>query len=98
MTFDLSPHTVPAIAMMAGLILGLAHFTSLRTVTAMLLAGRHPARALALQLARMAVIVAAFAGFAVAGALPLLGGTTGLLIGRTIVLRRVRRETECATR
>jgi len=93
MSEALIPLGTTLLTLAAGFLLGLAHFASLRTVTAMLLSGRHPARAIALQVARMGVAVAVFAGFAFAGALPLICGALGFLLGRAVVLRRSREET-----
>jgi len=90
---DLSPFLLAALTLAGGVLLGLAHFASLAVVTRLFLDGRQRGRAVALQLARMAVAVAVFSGFALAGALPLLSGALGFLIGRAIVLRRSREGT-----
>ncbi|MHC9236452.1 N-ATPase subunit AtpR [Pseudooceanicola sp. 502str34] len=92
MTSLLAAHPVPAAiaALVAGLLLGLVHFGTLRRVTELYLSGGALWRPLALQLARLAVLAAALVLCALAGALPLLAGALGLLLGRAIVLRRTR--------
>ena len=85
-----SPYALAAIALTVGILLGLAHFATLRKVTDLFLSGQHRARALGLQLARMGLAVAVFSGLALLGALPLLCGALGFLVGRAVVLRRAR--------
>jgi F1F0 ATPase subunit 2 len=88
-------HMPPAagavIGFLVGVALGLFHFASLRRVTALYLSGRDIWRALALQAARFAALLAVLVLLAHAGALPLLAGTLGLLVGRAIVLRQARK-------
>lgn len=79
-----------ALGLLAGLALGLFHFATLRRVTDLYLSGTAPARALAFQLARFALLIGALVLLAIAGAAPLLGGALGILLGRAIVLRRTR--------
>jgi F1F0 ATPase subunit 2 len=78
--------------LVAGGLLGLFHFHSLRTNVRRLIDGALLA-ALLLQLSRFAVTAAGLIliarGF---GALPLLEGMIGLLIARSAVLRRERRK------
>lgn len=90
MTDLIADYPVPvALAfLLAGILLGLVHFASLRRVSSLYLSGASPGRALALQMARLAVLAGALAGFALLGALPLLAATLGLFIGRAIILRR----------
>ena len=78
------------LALVAGLVLGVAHFATLRKVTDLYLGGTAPGRALALQLARLAVLGGFLTVLALTGAAPLLAGVVGVLIGRAIVLRRAR--------
>ncbi|SDL24486.1 ATP synthase subunit I [Aliiruegeria lutimaris] len=84
----LPPLALAALGFAAGLALGFAHFASLRRIVTLYLSGAAPARALALQLVRFAVLVAALAALARIGATPLLAGALGLLAARTVVLRR----------
>lgn len=86
MTTALLLHALPGLA--AGTALGLAHFASLAWNTRLYVTGG-AARALAVQLLRLAVLAAAFAGLARLGALPLLAGALGLLLARQLVLRRL---------
>ncbi|MCR8549923.1 hypothetical protein M4578_19015 [Salipiger sp. P9] len=79
-----------ALGLMAGLALGLVHFATLRRVTALYLSGAAPARALAFQLARFALLIGVLVLLATAGAAPLLGGALGVLLGRAIILRKSR--------
>lgn len=80
-----------ALGLVLGLALGLIHFASLRRVTTLYLSGGSPARAIALQLGRLALLGLGFAGLAWLGALPLLAGAVGVLIAREVILRRVKR-------
>ena len=75
-----------------GIALGLAHFASLRRVTAMYLSGGSPVRAVLLQLARLALLGGVLLLFAQLGAAPLLASALGVLIAREAVLRRARKE------
>lgn len=75
-----------------GIALGLAHFASLRRVTAMYLSGGSPSRAVLLQLARLSLLGGMLLLFAQFGAAPLLASALGVLIAREIVLRRARKE------
>ncbi|MGI3166069.1 ATP synthase subunit I [Pseudooceanicola sp. 200-1SW] len=87
------PAATALLAALLGLGLGVVHFASLRRVTDLYLGpGRAPARALALQLARLALLVAVFVLLAGLGAYPLLAGAAGLVLGRALVLRRARAE------
>ena len=93
MSAILTPYGLALLTLVAGLVFGVIHFTSLRAVTALLLSGEGRTRAVALQLLRMGLAVTVFVGFAFAGALPLLTGALGFLLGRAIVLRRTKAET-----
>lgn len=80
------------IAVLAGgMALGFVHFTSLHRITDDYLGG-HPGRALAFQLTRIVVMVAALVFLARLGALYLLAGAAGVMIARFIVMHRARRE------
>ncbi len=81
----------PLAAAAVGLTVGLFHFSTLEKVTRMYLHGGSLGRAIAFQIARLGLLAAVLAVLAHAGAMPLLGGALGLLIGRAIVLRRKRR-------
>jgi F1F0 ATPase subunit 2 len=72
----------------AGMALGLAHFASLAWNTRLYVKGG-AARALTVQLLRLALLALAFAWLARSGALPLLAGALGLLLARRLVLRRL---------
>ncbi|MCA0920139.1 ATP synthase subunit I [Pseudooceanicola nanhaiensis] len=85
-----APLLLAALALAAGTGAGIVHFASLRRVTALYLEGGLAARTVALQLLRLALLAALLVGLALLGALPLLCGTLGLLLGRQIVLRRAR--------
>ena len=71
-----------------GLVAGTLHFLTLRRGTALYLGGGSPARAIALQLARLALLTAVLAGLAWLGAAPLLAGALGVVAARHLVLRR----------
>lgn len=87
---SLDPVFAAALGLAAGLALGLMHFATLRKVTQMYLSGGSYGRAIALQLARLALLAAALSGLALAGAVPLLSAALGLLIGRAVIFRRNR--------
>jgi len=73
----------------AGAIIGASHFLSLRWNLRLLAGGRSLMPALAVQLGRFAAIAAILAVIARSfGALPLLAATLGILLARTIVIRR----------
>jgi len=72
-----------------GFIVGLVHFLGLRPTAALFAAGR-PGRALALQVARFALVGLVFFALTRLGALVLVAGLGGLLIARGLVLRRIR--------
>ena len=77
----------------AGVLLGLAHFTSLRR-NAGLFATGGAARAFGMQALRFVVLAAGLGGLAYFGATALLSGALGLLLARTVVLRRHRKQGE----
>ncbi|SFC67181.1 ATP synthase subunit I [Tropicimonas isoalkanivorans] len=87
----LPPIAGAVIGFLVGVTLGLVHFSSLRRVTVLYLAGRDIGRALALQAARFANVLAVLVLLARVGVLPLLAGTLGLLVGRALVLRQARK-------
>ncbi|ACC70315.1 ATP synthase subunit I [Paraburkholderia phymatum] len=74
-----------------GLLVGAAHFASLRWNAALFVAGC-PVRALALQLSRFALTAAVFIVLAKVGVLALLGGTGGIMWTRSIALTLGRAE------
>lgn len=75
----------------AGLVLGVAFFALLERNVALYAQGR-PLAAGLLHLARIAVLVAVLGAAVHFGAGPLLACATGLVGGRWLVLRRVRKE------
>ena len=80
-----------AIGAGAGFVAGCVHFLGLRPTAALFAAGR-PRQALALQLARFALVALVFFALTRIGALALVAGLGGLLAGRALVLRHVRIE------
>lgn len=91
-TFFLSHQAlVPALAALAaGFALGFIHFRTLARAADAFASGQ-PARALALQLARLALMGGFLFAVAHAGALPLLAAAAGVLASRSLVLARHRR-------
>ncbi len=90
----LFPYLYPAVqlilAVVAGLMLGLFHFASLRWLTRHYLLASLPFVMAAWAL-RIMVLIAAFVLLARWGGGPLLAGAIGLLIGRWWIMRRVRK-------
>jgi hypothetical protein len=84
----------PAACLVAGTSLGVAHFGSLWRA-ARLLTGRGPGlTTIALMIARWALLGGALALASLeGGAAPLLAMALGVLIGRSLVMRRVRAPT-----
>lgn len=74
----------------AGVVLGIAHFGSLWWNTRLYAAGT-AGRALAVQVLRIAVLVAVLALLARLGTAALLGGAAGLLLARAVLVRRLGR-------
>jgi F1F0 ATPase subunit 2 len=89
---SLPPLAGAAIGLAVGLALGLAHFASLRRVTALYLDGGSPARAVALQLLRLALLAGLMLLLARLGAAPLIAGALGTILAREVILRRARKE------
>ena len=89
---SLAAQTLPgvALALVAGGAGGWLFFASLRRTVDLWLSGGAATRALALHLGRFVVLGAVLAGAALAGALPLLAATAGVLLARALVLRRAR--------
>ena len=75
------------VSVVAGLVLG-AGFFSLLGLNVRLYGSRRWPVAMVLHLARWALLAAALVVAARAGALPLLSMTLGLLIARTVIVRR----------
>jgi F1F0 ATPase subunit 2 len=93
MISNILPLALQALAgLAAGLLLGLVHFRSLRRVSNAYVDG-HAARAAALQIARMAIMIAVLFALARVGALCLLAGAGGVLLGRRLVMRGMKEET-----
>ena len=74
-----------AIALIAGLMLGIVHFRSLHRVSTAYLDGR-ATRAIALQVARMVAMVALLFLLAWIGALSLVAGAGGVMLARWLVM------------
>jgi F1F0 ATPase subunit 2 len=77
-----------AIGVSVGLAAGAIHFATLRWNVRLLISGT-PAKAIALQLLRLAGVAVLFGALAKLGAWPLLCGAAGLLLVRGVILRRV---------
>ena len=74
--------------LIAGLMIGAVHFLSLRWNVRMLAGGRSLLPALAIQIARFAIIGVILAVIAHAfGALPLIAATGGILLARSLIIR-----------
>lgn len=80
-----------ALGLGVGLAAGAAYFATLWWNTQLYLSGGRALLALLIQVVRFALLLAALAALALFGALPLLTGAVGLLIARTLVLRRLGR-------
>ena len=78
----------PLLALTAGLAGGWAFFASLRRGVERWLAGGAGATLLLLQALRLLLMAALLAVAALAGAVPLLAATLGVLLARQLVLRR----------
>ncbi|WP_321490037.1 ATP synthase subunit I [uncultured Hyphomonas sp.] len=85
---DLSQLILALLAGLAGLGIGWLHFASLEWIANRIVEGR--LSAIGLQLGRMALLVGILFLFSQAGALVLLAGAAGILLGRVIVLKGVR--------
>ncbi|SAL30207.1 N-ATPase, AtpR subunit [Caballeronia udeis] len=77
-----------AIGLGVGLAAGAIHFATLRWNVRLLIAGT-PVKAIGLQLLRLAGVAILFGILAKLGAWPLLCGAAGLLLARSVILRRV---------
>lgn len=77
-----------AIGVSVGLAAGAIHFATLRWNVRLLVAGT-PAKAIGLQLLRLAGVAILFGILSKLGAWPLLCGAAGLLLARGVILRRV---------
>jgi F1F0 ATPase subunit 2 len=78
-----------ALGLSVGLLAGLVHFTLLRWNVRLLTSGAS-ARAIGLQLARLAAVAAIFFVLARIGPWALLSGAGGLLVARGAVMHRMR--------
>ena len=79
---------LPAFAV--GAVAGGAFYASLWWNTRLFLAGGPPARAFAVQLLRLGLLGGVLALVATQGAAALLAAALGVLVARTVTLRRVR--------
>jgi hypothetical protein len=83
-----APGLIIAFGFAVGGLLGLLHFGALWWIAQ--LYGRGSAlQAFALQMSRFALLLIALAGLAKLGALPLLAAALGLLVSRSLVMRRL---------
>ncbi len=80
-----------ALGFALGLAVGVFHFASLKQVTALYLGGS-PVRAIALQLLRLAVLAGLMVALVLLDIPAFAAGALGVIVGREIVLRRVRKE------
>lgn len=86
---QLSPLAGAALGFGVGLVAGAAYFASLWWNTRLYLSGGRALLAIALQVLRFALLLAAMALLSLFGAWPLLAGAAGLLVARTVVVRRL---------
>jgi len=77
------------LGLIVGLVAGLIHFTTLHRNVELLAFGS-PAKALAMQGARIGLLLVILFVLAKLGAWTLLCGAAGLLVARTVMLRRYR--------
>ncbi|WP_165354791.1 ATP synthase subunit I [Tropicimonas sp. IMCC6043] len=82
---------IAALGLAFGLALGIFHFATLRRVTALYL-GDAPARAVTLQILRLALLACLMVALALLGAPALVTGALGVVLGREIVLRQARKD------
>lgn len=80
-----------ALGFVLGLVFGYVHFATLDRVTRLFMGGGPPWQAVGLQLARLVVLAALMVALALLGVGALLAGMFGVIAGREIVLRRVRK-------
>ncbi|MFK4446239.1 F1F0 ATPase subunit 2 [Caballeronia udeis] len=88
MTYQFPLAAQIAIGVGVGLAAGAIHFATLRWNVRLLIAGT-PVKAIGLQLLRLAGVAILFGILAKLGAWPLLCGAAGLLLARSVILRRV---------
>lgn len=88
----LPPLAGALVGLAAGGLVGLVHFSTL-WLTAKLYASGGAGKAIVLQVARFAVLVAVFYGLARLGAIPLLSGALALVAVRIVVVRRLGKPT-----
>jgi len=81
-----------ALGLGLGFGFGLVHFATLARVTALFMGRGTFWRAVAWQLARLALLAGLMVALALLGAAPLIAGALGVILAREIVLRRVRKE------
>lgn len=87
----LGPLAGAALGLGVGLAAGAAYFATLWWNTRLYLSGGRALLAVLIQAARFALLLVALAALALFGALPLLMGALGLLVARTLVVRRLGR-------
>jgi F1F0 ATPase subunit 2 len=89
--FPLTAHDLASIVgwLAAGTVIGAVHFLSLRWNVQMLTAGRSLLPVVAVQLGRFAAMAVVLASITRSfGALPLLAAALGILMARTIIVRK----------
>ncbi len=84
--------SIAVLALAVGTGLGFMHYRALHLVTQQFVEGR-AGKALGWQLARLALLASVLVLASWLGALPLLACFGGVLLGRWLVLRRVREDT-----
>lgn len=86
----LSPLLILPLFFLGGALLGHVYFRALRETAALIVQGGSPVLAVGLTLGRAALIGAGLWVAAMAGAPALLAAAAGVLVARTLMLRRLR--------
>lgn len=84
--------TLP-VAFLGGLIGGYGYFRALHETTKLIFREGQPFLAVALTLGRVSVLITGFFVAVLAGGLALLAALAGLLCAKTLLLRRIRKDT-----
>lgn len=84
-----SPLLALPLCFVGGVALGHAHFRAMRGMAALIVGGASPLLAVGLTLGRMALIGAGLSAAALVGAPALLAAAAGVLVARTLMLRRL---------
>lgn len=83
------PGAAPMLGFVAGLVLGAIHFASLRLNTDLFVEGGRAWLAALLLVGRFALLLVVLAALALLGALPLLCAALGLLVARSLIIKRM---------